>query len=155
MNCLEDRNPHFLICRSIYQKRRILTSWGWGLTIQSAWRGLMTGIFGILESSAMQWYQDVAPTQEFFSHRRIYSLWSWRPEAHDFSVSPSLCAGAAAKERVDGPYSIYMLATLRSTDERRGPRGLEEPCTIESAWKWVGKKVILFFVPDLSYMAWK
>jgi hypothetical protein len=27
----------------------------------------MTGIFGILESSATQWYQDVAPTQEFFS----------------------------------------------------------------------------------------
>ncbi len=25
----------------------------------------MTGIFGILESSATQWYQDVAPTQEF------------------------------------------------------------------------------------------
>jgi hypothetical protein len=26
----------------------------------------MTGIFGILESSATQWYRDVAPTQEFF-----------------------------------------------------------------------------------------
>ncbi len=26
----------------------------------------MTGIFGILESSATKWYQDVAPTQEFF-----------------------------------------------------------------------------------------
>jgi hypothetical protein len=26
----------------------------------------MTGIFGILESSATQCYQDVAPTQEFF-----------------------------------------------------------------------------------------
>ncbi len=26
----------------------------------------MTGIFGILESSATQWYQDVAPTQKFF-----------------------------------------------------------------------------------------
>jgi hypothetical protein len=26
----------------------------------------MTGIFGILESSATQWYQDVTPTQEFF-----------------------------------------------------------------------------------------
>ncbi len=37
----------------------------------------MTGIFGILESSATQWYQDVAPTQEFFFffHRPIYSLW--------------------------------------------------------------------------------
>jgi hypothetical protein len=35
----------------------------------------MTGIFGILESSAKQWYQDVAPTQEFCFHRHIYSLW--------------------------------------------------------------------------------
>jgi hypothetical protein len=26
----------------------------------------MTGIFGILKSSAMQSYQDVAPTQEYF-----------------------------------------------------------------------------------------
>ncbi len=26
----------------------------------------MTGIFGILESSATQWYQDGAPTQQFF-----------------------------------------------------------------------------------------
>ncbi len=26
----------------------------------------MTSIFGLLESSAMQWYQDVAPTQKFF-----------------------------------------------------------------------------------------
>jgi hypothetical protein len=31
-----------------------------------AWRGLMTDIFGLLESSAMQWYQDVAPAQKFF-----------------------------------------------------------------------------------------
>ncbi len=56
-------------------KKRILRSWGWGLTIHacylfwvcgrtSAWRGLMTGIFGILESSATQWHQDVAPTRE-------------------------------------------------------------------------------------------
>jgi hypothetical protein len=34
----------------------------------------MAGIFGILESSAMQWYQDVAPTQGFLFHRHIYSL---------------------------------------------------------------------------------
>ncbi len=33
----------------------------------------MTGIFGILDS-ATQRYQDVAPTQEFFFHRLIYSL---------------------------------------------------------------------------------
>jgi hypothetical protein len=32
----------------------------------SAWRGLMTGIFGILGSSATQRYQDVTSTQEFF-----------------------------------------------------------------------------------------
>jgi hypothetical protein len=38
--------------------------WVYGWT--SAWRGLITGIFGILESSTTQWYQDVAPTQEFF-----------------------------------------------------------------------------------------
>ncbi len=37
----------------------------------------MTGIFGILESSATQWYQDVTPTQEFFFHCHIYSLWSY------------------------------------------------------------------------------
>ncbi len=36
----------------------------------------MTGIFGILESSATQRYQDVAPTQEFFFHRPIYSRWA-------------------------------------------------------------------------------
>jgi hypothetical protein len=41
----------------------------------SAWRGLMAGIFGILESSATQWYQDVAPTQDFFFHRHIYCPW--------------------------------------------------------------------------------
>ncbi len=35
----------------------------------------MTGILGILESSATQGYQDVNPTQEFFFHRHIYSLW--------------------------------------------------------------------------------
>jgi hypothetical protein len=35
----------------------------------------MAGIFGILESSATQWYKDVAPTQELFFHRHIYSLW--------------------------------------------------------------------------------
>ncbi len=29
-------------------------------------KGLMTGIFGILESSATQWHEDVAPTKEFF-----------------------------------------------------------------------------------------
>jgi hypothetical protein len=34
----------------------------------------MTGIFGILESSATQRFQDVAPTQEFIFHRHIYSL---------------------------------------------------------------------------------
>jgi hypothetical protein len=43
----------------------------------SACRGLMTGIFGILESSAMQWYQGVAPTQELISHCRIHNLWAW------------------------------------------------------------------------------
>ncbi len=35
----------------------------------------MTGIFGILDSPATQWYQDVAPNQAsvfFFSHRHIY-----------------------------------------------------------------------------------
>jgi hypothetical protein len=41
----------------------------------SAFRGLMTGIFGILESSATQRYQDVVPNQELFFHRQIYSLW--------------------------------------------------------------------------------
>ncbi len=40
----------------------------------------MTGIFGLLEPSAMQWYQDVAPTQEFFPHRHIYSLWQEHSE---------------------------------------------------------------------------
>jgi hypothetical protein len=40
----------------------------------------MTGIFGILESSATQLYQDVAPTQEFFFHRPIYSLWPTHAE---------------------------------------------------------------------------
>jgi hypothetical protein len=35
----------------------------------------MTHIFGILESSATQQYQDVAPNQVFYFHRDIYSLW--------------------------------------------------------------------------------
>ncbi len=34
----------------------------------------MAGIFGILESPATQWYQDVAPTELFLSHGHIYSL---------------------------------------------------------------------------------
>ncbi len=41
----------------------IVFFWVCGCT--SAWRGLMAGIFGILESSATQWYQDVTPTQDF------------------------------------------------------------------------------------------
>ncbi len=76
-NCLEDWNPQFLICRSIYQKKANPEKLGlgidnpcrivfWVCRWTSAWRGLMTGIFGILESSATPWYQDVAPTQEFF-----------------------------------------------------------------------------------------
>jgi hypothetical protein len=36
MNCLEDWGPWFLICISFYQKRWILRSWGWRLTIH-AW----------------------------------------------------------------------------------------------------------------------
>ncbi len=36
----------------------------------------MTGIFGILESSATQCYQDVASTQEFFFLCHIYGLWA-------------------------------------------------------------------------------
>ncbi len=39
----------------------------------------MAGIFGILEFPATQWCQDVAPTEEFFFHRHIYSLCSWGP----------------------------------------------------------------------------
>ncbi len=48
----------------------------WVCRWTSAWRGLMTGIFGILESSATQWLQDGAPTQKLFFHRHIHSLWS-------------------------------------------------------------------------------
>jgi hypothetical protein len=35
----------------------------------------MTGIFRILESSATQSYQDVAPARVCFFHRGICSLW--------------------------------------------------------------------------------
>ncbi len=57
-------------------------SFCWVCRRTSAWRGLMTGICGILESSATQWYQDGAPTQEFFFfHRPIYSLCYTRPPA--------------------------------------------------------------------------
>ncbi len=38
----------------------------WVCRWTSAWRGLMIGIFGILETFATPWYQDVALTQEFF-----------------------------------------------------------------------------------------
>jgi hypothetical protein len=47
----------------------------WVCRWTSALRGLTTGIFRILDSSATQWYQDAAPTQELFFHRHIYSLW--------------------------------------------------------------------------------
>ncbi len=57
----------------------------------------MIGIFGIPESSSMQWYQDVAPIQEFFffPHRHIYSLYVcderidviWKSELVSFSSS--------------------------------------------------------------------
>jgi ADP-heptose:LPS heptosyltransferase len=74
INCLEDWNPQFLISRSIYQKKANCEKLGlgignpyrivfWVCGWTSAWRrGFKTGIFGILESSATQWYQDVAPT---------------------------------------------------------------------------------------------
>ncbi len=35
----------------------------------------MTDIFGILESSATQRYQDVAPAREFLSHCLIYIVY--------------------------------------------------------------------------------
>ncbi len=84
INCLEYLNAQFLICRSIYQKKGVFWEVGVGdwQSMQDSfffefadWRGLMTAIFGILESSAMQWYQGVTPTQEFIFHRHIYSLW--------------------------------------------------------------------------------
>jgi hypothetical protein len=60
----------------------------------------MTGIFGILKSSATQWYQDVASTRKFFffSHRPIYSLWSGRYHAFIFSHfrSPGTASGTDA-----------------------------------------------------------
>ncbi len=54
---------------------RIVFFFFWVCKWTSACRGLMTGIFGLLESSATQWYQDVAQLKSFFP-RHIYSLWS-------------------------------------------------------------------------------
>jgi hypothetical protein len=79
-------------------KRRILRSWGWGLTIHAgecfwvcvwtcAWRWLMTGIFGILEPSATHRYQDVAQTQKslfFIVTSIVYALDSYRSSILNF-----------------------------------------------------------------------
>jgi hypothetical protein len=75
------------ICRSIYQKWQILRSWGWDLTIHArqflwvcgwtnAWRGLMTSIFWILESSATM-IQRCRLNSTLFFHHPIYSLWEF------------------------------------------------------------------------------
>ncbi len=58
----------------------------WVCRWTSACRGLMTGIFGILESSATQWYQDVIPSQELFFHRHIYSLWLKQRVIHAWTM---------------------------------------------------------------------
>ncbi len=51
----------------------------------------MTGIFGILESSATQWYRDVASTRHFFFYRPIYSLW-WN--VHQWILNSSISLSA-------------------------------------------------------------
>ncbi len=83
VNCLEDWNP---LAESSTKK-----FWGWGLRLDNPWRmvfffvyewpsgfrGSMTGIFAILESSA--WYSRYRPIPQFnsffFNHRRIISVY--------------------------------------------------------------------------------
>ncbi len=48
----------------------------------------MTGIFGILESSATQWYEDVASTQKIFFLCHIYSLWDCFDDGFFYVVKP-------------------------------------------------------------------
>ncbi len=87
INCLNDWNPQFLICRYICQKSQILMSWGLGIDNpcrivffffefadeQVLRECFMAGIFGILESSATQWYQ-CCPNSRVFLNSRIWSL---------------------------------------------------------------------------------
>ncbi len=88
INCLEDWNPQFLICTSIYQKRRILRSCGWGLTIHA---GQFFFFLSLRMNKCLEMVNDqniwnpgifsyamilrCCPNSRDFFHRRIYSLW--------------------------------------------------------------------------------
>jgi hypothetical protein len=68
--------------------------------------GTMSIVFGILESSATHWYQDVAPNSAIFIlHNRICSLFSWQV-VHGFcskkspSVRPSTYAVIPRKQPI-------------------------------------------------------
>ncbi len=69
----------------LFNKRRwILRSWGWNLTIRAvcgwtqAWSGLKTGIFGIPESSAIQWFQEGSLTYCKWSETYVQYLFDQR-----------------------------------------------------------------------------
>jgi hypothetical protein len=72
----------------------------------SAWRGWMTSIFGILESSATQWYQELAPTWEFF----FFIVTSIVYAAQGVKVFQLWCA--ALVNHSDGPTFLYIFTTI-------------------------------------------
>ncbi len=59
----------------------------------------MTGIFGILKSSATQWYQDVAPTQDFFE-------FSLSPTSQSLEVEQQIRIFGIAKSNIT---NVFML----------------------------------------------
>ncbi len=95
INCLEDWNPQFLIYRSIYQKRWILSNWHWGLTIHAGSFFFPFPFFfftelvneqvleegwwpAFLDSWSLQLSNDskMSPQHKsFFAHCHIYNLW--------------------------------------------------------------------------------
>ncbi len=95
-SCIKSRLTHTLLGRlkttipnlwNYLQQKRILKSWGWGLTVHAgelSWvcgwtrgfRGLLADIFGIPESPGYAMMPRCRPHSRTFPHRRIYSLWS-------------------------------------------------------------------------------
>ncbi len=92
MNCLGDWNPQFLIHRSIYQKRRILRSWGWRLCyflsfVQAQYYGLellpfSQSLVNQLVSTRNFFTQSLFRLPPGTSSELFYMLWpSFTPQA--------------------------------------------------------------------------
>ncbi len=70
MNCLEDRNSQFLICRSLYQERRILRSWGWN------WQSMQDSFLSLWMNKCLEWVND----------RHL-----WNPGVFSYAMIPPCC----------------------------------------------------------------